>query len=267
MNAADVQITRITKNSKSKGHPGFYTVCMIEENIEGIIINGAFMTEVSNAVFFFDPTVKWEIRKNNEAKSSGYILHFAARLLDHAAFQQLHINEVRIFNTSEIPKINLAPGIERRVKVILEMLDELINSDLNHKEQAILSLLNTFFIYCDGKCNVKSIAFEKNAKKTLVFKFKNLVNKKYHELHEVDDFARLLNVSPKYLNESVKNVLGNTAKGIILEQLIMKARHELKFTDNSVKEISNQLGFSSSEYFSQFFKNQTGMSPSGLRNS
>lgn len=267
MKQEDLQISRITNDKKSTHDSDFYTVCLIEDGVEHIIINDVIIPQVSRAVFFFDPSVRWEIKKGTDENASGYLLHFARHMFNHPLLQTLHIHEVSIFNSHEIPKINLAPGIENRIKVILEMLDELINSDFNHKEQGILSLLSTFFIYCDGKCNIKSIAAEKNASKTLVFKFKNLVNKKYFEIHEVDDYARLLNVSSKYLNACVKEVLGKNAKGIILEQLIMKARHQLMFTDNSVKEIGYQLGFSSSDYFSQFFKNQTGISPSHVRNS
>jgi AraC-like DNA-binding protein len=85
------------------------------------------------------------------------------------------------------------------------------------------------------------------------------------EYHDVSDYARLLNISPKYLNECVREVLDFTAKGIIAEQLLMRSRHLLKFSDMTIKEISYDLGFSSPDYFSYFFKNHTGTSPSSLR--
>jgi len=142
----------------------------------------------------------------------------------------------------------------------------LLGTHLNHKEDAILSLLNTFFVYCDGQCNIKSVINKNGSKKTLVYNFKKLVDKNLAELHEVSDYANLLNITPKYLNECVKSVLGFTAKDLIAEQLMMQSRHRLKFSDQSIKEISYELGFSSPEYFSYFFKNQTGISPSALRN-
>ncbi|MGC9356205.1 MAG: helix-turn-helix domain-containing protein [Mariniphaga sp.] len=83
--------------------------------------------------------------------------------------------------------------------------------------------------------------------------------------HEVGQYASILNVSDKYLNECVKDILKVNAKYLIDEQLVMRARHNLKFTDKSVKEISFDLGFSSPDYFSYFFKKQTGFSPTQLR--
>ena len=45
----------------------------------------------------------------------------------------------------------------------------------------------------------------------------------------------------------------------------MQARYRLKFTDKTIKEISYDLGFSSPEYFSFFYKKQTGNTPTQVR--
>jgi len=185
--------------------------------------------------------------------------------LNHPNFKNLHITEIRILNTSEIPKINLSPGIEKRIQALLEMLDELIATNLNHREEAFLSLLYTFFVYCDGKCNIKTVVTDNNARSALVYKFKKCVDHYIMRYHEVGQYASILNVSDKYLNECVKDILKVNAKYLIDEQLVMRARHNLKFTDKSVKEISFDLGFSSPDYFSYFFKKQTGFSPTQLR--
>lgn len=49
------------------------------------------------------------------------------------------------------------------------------------------------------------------------------------------------------------------------EVLMNSCRHALKFTNKTIKEISYDLGFSTPDYFSYFFKNQTGTSPSVIR--
>jgi hypothetical protein len=50
-------------------------------------------------------------------------------------------------------------------------------------------------------------------------------------------------------------------------QLVMTARHELKFTDKAIKEIAYELGFSSPDYFSYFLKKHTGSPPSKVKKS
>lgn len=240
-------------------------VCWIQGEIEGIEIDGQFHEQVSSSILFLNHNLNWKIHKGDNKGSAGYIMSIQQETLNNPVLSKLHINELRHFYAKEIPIINLSPGIAKRTQAILEMIDELLGSELNHKEEAILSLLNTFFVYCDGQCNIKSVLSDHGSKNTMVYKFKKLVDNHLSEHHDVADYAHLLNITPKYLNECVKEVLGCTAKAIITEQLLMRSRHLLKFSDQNIKEISYDLGFSSPDYFSYFFKNQTGITPSSLR--
>lgn len=265
MNSELVKVSPIVSALSSEKESGYYAVIWVKDGVDYIEINGAKDVNAANSVIFLHPRTQWTIGKQEGTAASGYILYLDKEVLDGPELSKLHINQVRLFAENEIPKINLAPGIEKRINSLLEMLDELIGSNLNHKDEAIKSLLNTFFVYCDGQCNIKSNIDEQNSKKVIVYKFKRLVDKRVSECHEVTDYARMLNVSSAYLNECVKEVLRVNAKAIITEQRVMRSRHQLKFTDKSVKEICFDLGFSSPDYFSYFFKKHTGITPSSLR--
>jgi len=267
MTLQTIKISSILKKVTSKrSEEDYYTLCWIQNGINHIEINKKKYKNVSNSVFFLTPDFDWEIHKNGSTVSSGYLLYLPKSVLEYPAFKNLHITQVRFFKSiDEIPKINLSPGIEKRVQSILEMIDELLSTNLPHREEAILSLLNTFFVYCDGKCNIKTFISDNNQKAALVYKFKKRIDKQFSEYHEVSAYAQLLHVSDKYLNECVKEVLGTNAKRLIDEKLIMTARHELKFTDKPIKEIAYQLGFSSPDYFSYFLKKHTKSSPSQVR--
>lgn len=266
MNLNPIKISRIVNKITSGPNNGSYAVCWIQNEIEGIEINRVLYKNVSNAVFFFNPGFDWKILKNDADSSSGYVLHLPKDIFNHPTFKNLQITEIRLLYTQEVPKINLSPGIEKRIQSILEMLDELISTNLKHREEAFLSLLYTFFVYCDGECNIKSVITDNNnAKSALVYKFKQCIDQHISRYHEVRQYAQMLNISDKYLNDCVKEVLGVNAKHLIDEQLVMRSRHNLKFTDKTVKEISFELGFSSPDYFSFFFKKHTGITPSQLR--
>lgn len=268
MNFNSIKISRILNKTASDNNDGGYTVCWIQNGVQGIEINNTlYKKEVSNAVYFLNPNLHWKILKKETSVSSGYTLFIPKEILNHPTFKNLHITEVRLFNTNEIPKINLTPGIETRIQSILEMLDELLSTNLKHREDAILALLNTFFVYCDGKCNIKSVITDNNAKSALVYRFKKSINQYVAQCHEVGYYANILSVSDKYLNECVKEVLGVNAKHLIDEQLVMRSRHSLKFTDKTIKEVGYELGFSSPDYFSYFLKRHTGFTPSQLRKS
>jgi len=264
MKGDSILISPVSSSMRSGSPDPYYTVIWIQQKVIRLQINEQALENTSNAIFFLSPDTHWEITANGE-KSSGYLMRLSRETMNHPLLRNLHINEVRLFSNGEIPKISLAPGIEKRTRALLEMIDELTGSHLNHKEDAIISLLNAFFVYCDGQCNIKSIISDNSAKKKLVYKFKTLIDDHLGQYQKVADFARLLNVSPRYLNESVQEILNVNAKMLINEQLLMRARRDLKFSDKSVKEISFELGFSSPDYFSYFFKKHTGNSPSSLR--
>lgn len=260
-----ITILPILHSLSSSTKENRYVVLWIRESVDSLKINGVCYENASGSIYFLSPLSSWSIRQLEESHLTGYVIYLDRETLNHPLLKNLHIHEVRFFNSGKIAKINLAPGIEKRTFSILEMLDELIGSNLNHKEEAIISLLHTFFVYCDGQCNIKSTVPGPNSKKALVYKFKKLLDRQIQHHHRVGEYADILNVSAKYLNECVREVLKVNAKHLINEQLLLKSRHELKFTDKTVKEISYQLGFSSPDYFSYFFKNHTGTSPTVLR--
>lgn len=265
MNKDSIHISQIAHEMTPKRANNEFAVCWVKDGVQGIEIDEVLYKDVSNSIFFLDPKFQWKIIKNDQSSFSGYVLYISTEVLNDPILKNLHINKVRLFNTSEIPVFKLSPGIEKRTQAILEMIDELLGSHLNHRGEAILSLLNTFFVYCDGQCNIKSVITNSNSKTNIVYKFKGLVDKNVTENHDVSYYANLLNITPKYLNECVQEALSVSSKDIIIEQLLMRSRRELKFSNKSVKEISFSLGFSSPEYFSSFFKNHSGSTPSALR--
>ncbi len=265
MNSDSIHISKLGAETILNQQKDAFTICWIQDEVHGIEIDHVLYENVSNSIFFIDPMHRWKIIKKDGSSASGYLLFIKQEVLNHPQLSKLHINKVRFFNGGEIPLFKLSPGIEVRIQAILEMIDELLGSHLNHKDDAILSLLNTFFVYCDGQCNIKSMVSNNNAKTNLVYQFKKMVDKYFYKYHDFVDYAGLLNISPKYLNECVKEVLSVSSKSIIIEQLLIRSRHELKFTNKTIKEISFELGFSTPDYFSSFLKTQTGLSPTALR--
>lgn len=77
----------------------------------------------------------------------------------------------------------------------------------------------------------------------------------------VQQLAQQLFISERTLNNYFKNEIGKTVSQYIDELLMMKAQRRLLFTDLSIKEISEQLGFCDQFYFSRKFKEKCGKSP------
>lgn len=104
-----------------------------------------------------------------------------------------------------------------------------------------------------------------SADKFLLKDFQAKIDECFRELHEVGDYASLLHISAGHLSEVVKMQSGKPAIKHIHERLILETRRQLFHTQNSLKEIAFDLGFSDTSYFSRFFKRETGVTPAAYR--
>jgi AraC family transcriptional activator of pobA len=106
-----------------------------------------------------------------------------------------------------------------------------------------------------------------SAEKQLLKKFQTIINERYRELHEVGDYASLLNISAGHLSDVMKAQSGKPAIKHIHERIVLEARRLLFHTQHSLKEIAFDLGFADASYFNRFFKRETGIAPAAYRES
>jgi AraC family transcriptional activator of pobA len=99
----------------------------------------------------------------------------------------------------------------------------------------------------------------------LAEKFKCLMDKNFITLKKVSDYARLLSVTPNYLNEIVKKITGYPASYHIRQRIILEAKRQAAYSDVCMKEVAWKLGFSDIAHFSKFFKNSTGINFSDFK--
>ena len=81
----------------------------------------------------------------------------------------------------------------------------------------------------------------------------------------VEDVAAALGYSRSYLSSRFKAQAGMTLSQYILQEKIFEAQRQLQFTDNSLLDIADLLGFSSQSHFQNVFKTITGDTPMAYR--
>jgi AraC-like DNA-binding protein len=94
-----------------------------------------------------------------------------------------------------------------------------------------------------------------------VYEFLMLLENNYLEVRNTDFYADKLGISSKRLNQILKDKLDKTGMQLIHERIILKAKGLIIHSENTIKEIAYELGFSDRPYFSRFFKKQTGQTP------
>lgn len=85
------------------------------------------------------------------------------------------------------------------------------------------------------------------------------------ETLSLNDVAAFLNISVPYLAVLFKQETEQTFSAHLLTIRMEKAKELLKTTDRSIAEISEQVGYSSPQYFISRFKKYTGISPGVYR--
>lgn len=110
----------------------------------------------------------------------------------------------------------------------------------------------------------KSMLAESQHKKTF-FDFVWLIEEHYNKNHDVSFYADKLFLTAKHLNEMVRSATGETAIQTIHGRIVVEAKRLLFYSEHSIKEIADRLGFEDASYFSRFFTRHTGTSPSGFQ--
>ena len=82
----------------------------------------------------------------------------------------------------------------------------------------------------------------------------------------VSEYAAQLNVTPNYLNKTVKQHTHRTAIDWIEIARINMAKMLLKDPTVPVGDIAGRVGVPDQSYFARFFKKKTGFTPSEFRN-
>ena len=95
--------------------------------------------------------------------------------------------------------------------------------------------------------------------------FMMLVEHDYRLSRDVNYYARLMNITPKYLTLIVRQVTDHTPKAIIDQYVVLQIKMQLQHTTQSIKEIAWEYHFSDTSFFCRYYKKHTGMTPRQVR--
>ena len=105
---------------------------------------------------------------------------------------------------------------------------------------------------------------ENKTNKDCIF-IENYLNAHYQENITLDKLADLTFINKFYLSHIFKQHSGYSPIDYVLNKRLIESEKLLTTTDLSISQIASIVGFSSSSYFSQYFKKQHRISPSKYR--
>lgn len=134
------------------------------------------------------------------------------------------------------------------------------------QEEMLRILLKRYIILCTRLVR-RELGKEENPGRQLdmVRKFYVLVETHFREKKQVQEYADLLNKSPKTLYHVLSQYQQPSPIRIIQQRVEAEAKRLLIYTSKSAKEIALVLGFEEQAAFARFFKNAAGISCTEFR--
>ena len=152
-------------------------------------------------------------------------------------------------------------------KKYYELAIELLGADIPNLKEAIKSLFSSIFymlgsLWARRLNDLPASNEHLSGRSKLVFEqFLRLVSQYHAKERKVEFYASKMYLTPKYLSKLIKKVSGRAAPDWIDSMVIMEAKNMLKYSEMTIKEITEKLCFSSVPVFHKFFKYHTGVTP------
>ncbi len=174
--------------------------------------------------------------------------------------KEVACNGVLFNNVYETPFVKPTENDIVKLDFILEsLIDEFKNTETAQYDM-LQSYLKQFIIHAVRIKKEHHIL--KDDQETKLFKdFSLLVDQNYKTLHSVTAYATRLGVSPKSLTKHFQKNGLQSPSDIIKNRIILEAKRQLIYSNESVKQIAYDLGFNDAAYFTRFFKKSTSNSP------
>lgn len=137
----------------------------------------------------------------------------------------------------------------------------------DYNRQTVSSLVAAMMHHYDGiyRQHIDLLKTSQSREQTIFDRFISLVNHHATREHQISFYAEKMCLTERYLGTVIRQASATTAKEWIDRALIEHIKIELKHTDKSVAQISDEMMFSNPSFFSKYFKRLVGQTPMEYR--
>lgn len=183
------------------------------------------------------------------------------------------LDEFSIFKADAYPVFQLAGQENTKAQAIFQHMKEEMPSDYAYK----CDLLRTYvleLIHLGQKLQPAPVVHPPHdASMRVTSLFMALLEGQFplelpqQQVHQrtAKDYADQLAVHVNYLNRALKETTGRTTTDLISSRMAQEAQVLLKYSDWTIAQIPDSLGFTDIAHFSRFFKRQMAVAPGALR--
>jgi AraC family transcriptional activator of pobA len=200
----------------------------------------------------------YRVHQLNKAGKTGILLSFKRDFLDEED-KEFYLDIFKIFNIQG--EFSCLPLTEHNA-LELQKIYTLLEEEYKEQDNNFLILKALLKVFLLKLIRVKEHVFtSQDVNQKRVFQFMMHLEENYQLERNVMFYADELGISSKRLNQILKEKLDKTGMQLIHDRIILEAKRKIIHSENTLKEIAYQLGFTDRPYFTRFFKKQTGTSP------
>ena len=203
---------------------------------------------------------------NFKGEPDGYVINFSENFFRPFLANPDYLEQFTFFlGAAEQCVVFLPAAAQKEVKALFEKILEAANNIQVVDPDIIRLWMLELFIITATHTQPAGKSKDQLGNHIVISSLKKLVEEKYLLLHMPKEYAALLFVTPNYLNNLCKQILGKAAGEIIRDRILLEAKRMLVNQDMHISEIAHHLNFTDHSHFGKFFKKATGETPEGFR--
>jgi len=236
-----------------------YSIYWIKEGKGTYNIDFESFSFDGNVLFFLSPGQVFSVdsEKIKEAYKISFVRDFYCIQIHD---KEVSCNGVLFNNIYETPFAKPCKQDTAKLNYILENLIE----EFQHQETAQYDMLQAYlnqFIILSVRIKKEDYTIKDDTETKLFKDFSTLVDLNFKKEHSVRYYGERLGLSPKSITKHFQKSGAITPSDYIKNRIILEAKRQLIYSDNSVKQIAYDLGFNDPAYFTRFFTKATIISP------
>ncbi len=197
--------------------------------------------------------------------TSGFVVSIPTTTLDRVLTDESSLRTQLEYPVIAAP-LEVAEQVAKIEPLMLNSLEEFQNQGVGRRPALLAhaTLISLWFARLKTKADRLS-SLDEEVGAEMVRHYLRQIETGFRSQLPLSTYAHALGVSVPHLSRVCRRILGCSALMLLHNRIILEARRNLVYTSMTISQIAFALGFSDPAYFTRFFTDKTGCSPSAYR--